>query len=187
MRRRLVPPLPRGELATILRWSLSGTLLAAAFGILHDQITYSISPEYFTRMKFAQFGSLQSQIPPRAFVALIGILATWWFGLIATWILARIAGPPNLRHRIPKAWLTIALSSITLATLGFIIGPSTLTTIPDWKDSALSLGVTNLNSFAQVAGIHLGSYTGATLATFFLSIKWTISQHRPARSSSNHS
>jgi hypothetical protein len=182
MRHLIAPSLPRGELATITRWSIAGALVASTFGILHDQITYAISPEYFTQMKFAQFGSLQSQIPPRAFVALIGILATWWFGLIATWILARIAKSPNLRQRIPNAWLTIAISSITLASLGFIIGPSTLTTIPDWKDSALSLGVTNLTNFAKVAGIHLGSYTGATLATLFLSIKWTISQRRPASS-----
>ena len=31
-------------------------LLAGIYGMLHDQVTYSISPEYFTVFKFEQFG-----------------------------------------------------------------------------------------------------------------------------------
>lgn len=32
-----------------------GSLIAGTYGILHDQVTYSIGPEYFTRFKFEQF------------------------------------------------------------------------------------------------------------------------------------
>jgi hypothetical protein len=31
-------------------------LLAGVYGIVHDQLTYSISHEYFTKFKYVQFG-----------------------------------------------------------------------------------------------------------------------------------
>jgi hypothetical protein len=31
-------------------------IIAGLYGIIHDQITYSISPEYFTKFKYRQFG-----------------------------------------------------------------------------------------------------------------------------------
>ncbi len=37
--------------------SLAGALIAGLFGILHDEITFTLAPEYFTRMKFDQFRS----------------------------------------------------------------------------------------------------------------------------------
>jgi hypothetical protein len=32
------------------------TLLTGLYGIVHDQLTYSISSEYFTKFKYEQFG-----------------------------------------------------------------------------------------------------------------------------------
>lgn len=32
------------------------TIIAGFYGILHDQLTYTISSEYFTKFKFYQFG-----------------------------------------------------------------------------------------------------------------------------------
>ena len=32
-----------------------GAVLAGCYGALHDQISYTISPEYFTKVKFEQF------------------------------------------------------------------------------------------------------------------------------------
>ena len=58
------------------------TLLAAFYGAIHDQVTFSISPEYFTVFKFDQFGFLEwGNQNPRMTTALIGVLATWWVGL----------------------------------------------------------------------------------------------------------
>jgi hypothetical protein len=76
--------------------AMVGALIAGCFGILHDQVTYTISPEYFTRMKFGQFRSADFGFSERIFVAEIGFLATWWVGLVVTWFLARIAIPKFL-------------------------------------------------------------------------------------------
>lgn len=62
-------------------------IFAGIYGILHDQITYSISEEYYTNFKFIQFSYLnKGELPafsyPRLQVSTVGFLATWWTGLI---------------------------------------------------------------------------------------------------------
>ena len=39
----------------MIGFTLVGAILAGLYGILHDQITFRISKEYFTRNKFDQF------------------------------------------------------------------------------------------------------------------------------------
>lgn len=62
-------------------------LIAGCYGVLHDQLTYTISHEYFTKFKFFQFGFANEGkeahlATPRLWVAAVGFLATWWVGLI---------------------------------------------------------------------------------------------------------
>jgi hypothetical protein len=42
-------------LLPMLGYAVMGALIAGLYGVVHDQITYSMSPEYFTRLKFFQF------------------------------------------------------------------------------------------------------------------------------------
>jgi hypothetical protein len=52
-------------------------ILAGIYGILHDQISYSISPEYFTKFKFAQFEfGFMSQNQPRLTASVVGFFST---------------------------------------------------------------------------------------------------------------
>jgi hypothetical protein len=66
-------------------------LTAGVFGAVHDQISYSVSNEYFTKFKFVQFHLLDSVLPERLRVAIVGFLASWWMG-IPLGILTGIAG-----------------------------------------------------------------------------------------------
>ncbi len=60
------------------------TLLAGLYGVVHDQLTYSISSEYFTKFKYEQFGFEPAWFGGhRPTVAVIGFLATWWVGLFS--------------------------------------------------------------------------------------------------------
>ena len=47
--RYLIPVFPIRDLPIMLRFTLIGALIAGTYGVLHDQITYSIGPEYFTQ------------------------------------------------------------------------------------------------------------------------------------------
>ena len=58
-------------------------ILASIYGIIHNQISYSISEEYFTVFKFEQFGLWENGYGDESLkVSLVGGLSTWWFGLI---------------------------------------------------------------------------------------------------------
>jgi len=85
MKSLLYPKLRLDLLRRMLGYAVLGALIAGCYGVLHDQITYSISAEYFTRLKFLQFHYADFRFPARVFVAEIGFLATWWVGLIAGW------------------------------------------------------------------------------------------------------
>lgn len=55
---------------------------AELYGIVHDDATYTIAPEHFTRFKYEQFGFEPSWFGgDRQTVAVIGFLATCWTGM----------------------------------------------------------------------------------------------------------
>ncbi|RYD36820.1 MAG: hypothetical protein EOP85_18030 [Verrucomicrobiaceae bacterium] len=159
----LVPATGNGDLRKAALLSLTGAIVAGGFGIVHDQITYTISPEYFTRMKFDQFRAVDFGLPPRVFVAQIGFLATWWVGLIATWFLARIALPgfESPERRVMKAVAVIVAITTAAGACGFFLGPVLLENRKGWPEALQEMGVTDNTAFLQVAGVHLGSYAGA--------------------------
>lgn len=140
-------------------------MIAGCFGSLHDQITYTISPEYFTRMKFDQFRAADFGFPPRVFVAEIGFLATWWVGSIAAWFLARIALRKfrSPEREVLKALVVVIAITTFTAVCGYFAGPPLLADRPGWADALQEMGVTDTRAFHQVAAIHLGSYAGALL------------------------
>ncbi|MGL4400835.1 MAG: hypothetical protein ACRCXD_13270 [Luteolibacter sp.] len=165
MRSVLLPPADWPALRKAALLSLTGALIAGTFGILHDQITYTISPEYFTRMKFDQFRHANFGFSPRVFVAEIGFMATWWVGLIAAWFLARVAVPKfeSPGKQVVVAMAIIVFIAVLSGTIGYFAGPGLLGNRPGWREALDSFGVTDATAFNRVAGIHLGSYVGAFL------------------------
>lgn len=83
----IIPRIALADVRPMIGVALVGGIVGGIYGIVHDQITYSISPEYFTKLKFDQFD--YAGLGDRIFVATIGFLATWWVGFIAAWFLAR--------------------------------------------------------------------------------------------------
>ena len=162
-----IPNLRRTSLPCMLRLALAGSLVAGCYGILHDQITYSISAEYFTRMKFEQFDYADFGFPPRVFVAEIGFLATWWVGFFAGWFVARVTVPafPHavaFRHGVRGLFIVFAsafLAGITGWALGAAHGPD----YSSWEDTATTLGIADLPGFVRVAYIHNAGYLGCII------------------------
>ncbi len=178
MRSFILPAAAWPVLRKAARLSLTGALFAGTFGIFHDQITYTISPEYFTRLKFDQFRAAEFGFPTRVFVAEIGFLATWWVGLIAAWFLARLALPKfeSPGKRVMKAMAVIVGITILSAFIGYFVGPALLENRPDWRDALDSMGVADTTAFNRVAAIHLGSYAGAFLGWIAMMVKFSRCQ-----------
>lgn len=163
--RLLFPKFTAREFAFLLSCAASGALVAGVYGVVHDQITYTLSPEYFTKFKFQQFAWADFGFPTRVFVAEIGFLATWWVGFIAGWFLGRIA----LKHESPR-WHRVATGLewiIAFAISGAVLGALCHLVFPDspraWIDGIDLRGIPETRCFLLVGWIHTGGYAGAAI------------------------
>ena len=141
-----------------------GAAIAGVYGILHDQITYSISNEYFTKLKFNQFHSANFGFPTRVFVSEVGSLATWWVGLFSGWFLARIAvpsWPAKLALQRSLIGFSIIFSTaFTAGCVGYFLGAHHSSDYSYWQDMCLTLDVNDVPAFVCVAYIHNAGYIG---------------------------
>ena len=92
---------------------LVGVLVGAAYGALHNQISYSVAPEYFTAFKFKQFNLPWAYAQPRLGAAWVGVMASWWMGLL----LVAILGVMALRARDWRTMAVLLMQAITLVML----------------------------------------------------------------------
>jgi hypothetical protein len=104
------------RLRIFLIYLLLALVAAGVFGALHDQISYTVSREYFTRFKFIQFDLLEPGVPERLRAAWGGFLASWWMG-IPIGLLTGVAG---FIHRTPGQMRRALLGSLPLI-LGFAL------------------------------------------------------------------
>lgn len=122
----LAPRIDEKCLRKVLLYSFAGALVAGAYGVIHDQVTFTLSPEYFYKLKFKQFWYANFGFPPRVFVAEVGFLATWWAGFIAAWFLGRLLvprlGPGLLRSRMWCGLVIVLGCSLVGGLLGYGIG-----------------------------------------------------------------
>ncbi len=146
-----------------------GAIVAGFYGIVHDQVTFTLSPEYFTRFKFQQFADVNPGLGDRAFVAIIGVLATWWVGLIGGYILARTAVRRD-GTRLPTRQVLLAFGIMlggsllcALAGYAYAAAQSADAIEQAWEWWRIHHGVQDLPAFAKVGCIHNGSYLGGAL------------------------
>jgi hypothetical protein len=167
--------------------------LGSLYGIINDQITYSISAEYYSKFKFIQFGfenwGLGKNIgtlvnpeiilkKPRFGVSIVGFLSTWWFGLFVGIILSFI----GFIHKNGKAMFLITIKSILLNLLitvlsgiiGLIYGSLFLIkNKPNWY---FPNNLIDVDSFIIVASIHNFSYIGGVIG-LIVAIIFTIKKN----------
>jgi hypothetical protein len=159
-----VPKFPWRLLPRMLAMAVVGALISGFYGVVHDQITYSISPEYFTRMKFEQFRAADFGFPERMFVAEIGFLATWWVGFFGGWFLGRIAVPVWPAR---QAWKHVMVGLVVMSgiavlagAVGFGLGLVQQEIGPMWIGMTDELGVLDVRAFMRVGYIHNAGYLG---------------------------
>src|ERR1700676_2970104 len=105
------------KLGKFLLFLPAAVLVAGLFGMIHDQISYSVSDEYFTKFKFIQFHLLDSDVPERIRAAEVGFLASWWMGIP----LGLLCGSAGFVQRSPAlmrralSWSLLAIPAFTLA------------------------------------------------------------------------
>jgi len=137
-------------------------LIGGIYGILNDQLTYTISPEYYTKFKFFQFGLIDivNSTNPRIGASVVGFLATWWVGLPIGIILGLVC----LIHKNSKQMFNVILRAIfvtvivtfAIGLIGLAYGKFYLanTGVNWWLPDNL----TDTKSFIAVGSMHNFSY-----------------------------
>lgn len=151
--------------------------VSVIYGILHDFITSGISPEFYTKYTFFNFGILDDYSRPfngNWVFALIwvGFFSTWWFGFFAGLILAIL----GLKYNDLKLILNVTLKSIMViigitllfGVFGYVIAvlnPSEII-----ENNNFPFEIENKINFNKVRKIHnfsyLGGFFGLMIGTF---------------------
>lgn len=156
-------------------------LIGGLFGILHDQLTYTISPEYYTKFKFYQFGLMnignEAIFPtPRLQVTAVGFMATWWMGLPIGLILGLVGlvhkDSKQMFHSTIKAIIITIIVAFSTGLIGLVYGKIYLAQIGvNWW---LPHNLIDTDNFIAVGSMHNFSYLGGLtglIAGIFYSIR----------------
>lgn len=141
-------------------------LLAGLYGALHDQLSYTIAPEYFTKFKYQQFGFEPEWFGGhRATVAVIGFLATWWVGLLIALFLVPLSlmfkDPLRMRKELRRTVVVTLGMAAACALLGLAYGWFFIERVPHgWHYPE---GVVDQRAFLSVGSMHNMSYLGGVL------------------------
>lgn len=169
-------------LGKLLLWIGIGVVAATLYGILNDQITVTLSPEYFSVFKRAQFAFILEKdgwqnAPTRVQSILVGTLATWWFGLLLGGVLSLfgMAGRcPALPNR-DYVYAVVGIMAFSLALsmvcglVGYLIEPVVKPTPDDWP---FLWGIQAVRPAFAIGFWHDGAYLGGGLGTL-IACFWT--------------
>jgi hypothetical protein len=162
-------------------WVCLSTLCATLYGIINDQVTVTLSPEYFSVFKREQFWSPLVQAglldaPARVQAVLVGALATWWFGLLVGIVLGtsgmvgrqRPLSTRDYLGAVAGVMLLASAMSLLFGAAAFLIEPAISPTPEDWP---FLTGIRDVRRAFAVGWWHSGAYLGGVVGTIF-AILW---------------
>ena len=159
---------------TLILIVIIAALTGGIYGAIHDQLTYTISPEYYTKFKFIQF-ELVDEGPeahlsnPRLWVAAVGVMATWWMGILIGFVLGLV----GLTHTNWKTMLRVTLRAFVITmSIAFVIGIIGLIygrlflandPIESFSNWFIPDNIIDFKSFVTVGSMHNFSYAGGII------------------------
>lgn len=144
-------------------------LAAGLFGALHNQVSYTVGPDYFHQFKFRQF-AIPSEVPPRIGAAIVGWRASWWMGLIVglpPFLLGLLLLSPagKLWSAGLRAIFVVFLITALASGIGFFFG---LIAVDQEVAAQIALPETIRNpvGFLRAGAMHDASYIGGFVGVF---------------------
>lgn len=162
-------------------------IITSLYGIAHNQISYTVAPEYFTKFKFPQFRLLESPLPERVRASLIGFYASWWMGLP----IGILIGAAGFIHRGARRMFSVSFKALLLAAgftllfglCGLLYGyvRTTHIDVSQYRSWFIPDDVTDLRRFLCAGYMHNASYLGGVLAIPVAWIFQIVARTRTAR------
>ena len=150
---------------------LIAIFLSGLFGIVHDQISYTVSPEYFTKFKFQQFGLSELPLPDRVRASMVGFLASWWMGIPIGLLVGAVGFIHQGHWRMFKisllSFVLVVAFTLVFGLCGLLYGWFQTRTInlAEYRDLwFIPNNIVNLRRFLCVGYMHNSSYLGGALA-----------------------
>lgn len=152
---------------------------AGVYGMVHNQVSYTVGPSYFHDLKFAQFG-LPADISPRFGAALLGWQASWWMGLAVglvpmTFAWLTFANAQSLWFAGKRALIVAICGTLLSSCMGLAFGIFTIT--PEIADRVSTIANTPSEiGFLRAATMHDFTYMGAIVSLF--AALWTVRRYK---------
>ncbi|SHL14209.1 hypothetical protein [Flavobacterium chilense] len=151
-------------------------IIAVSYGVIHNQFTFTVSDEFFTKLMFERFGFTEyGQDTPRLTASIIGGWSTWWMGLITGTVFSIVSlFHSDIRQMIKSIKGATLITLSTSLIFGFIglcygfLGFSRLD-----SDCCFPLEIHNVKNFIAVSEMHSFSYLGGAVG-LLLGIFWQI-------------
>jgi hypothetical protein len=153
-------------------WIGIAVIAAVIYGIVNDQITATVSPEYYSVFKRDQFEPIMGLMfaPTRVVALVTGTMGTWWYGLFLGIMLGicsmvgRCAPLPTRRYIQAVGWVmtTTMGVSVLFGVVAYIAEPFIKPDVVHWPFLA---GIEDVRSAFAVGWWHNGAYLGAFAAS----------------------
>ena len=150
-------------------------VIAGLYGIIHNQISYTVSSEYFTAFKFHQFGLMDTQIPERVRASMVGFYASWWMGF-PIGILAGLAGfiQPGYRRMFIvsiQAMAVAVIFTLLFGLCGLLYGyiQTSSINLAGYSGWYVPADVVNMRRFLCAGYMHDSAYLGGILS---IAVAW---------------
>lgn len=158
-------------------------ICAGLYGAVHNQISYTVSPDYFYAFKFKQFG-VPIDLQGRYGAAIVGWRASWWMGLLVG-IPVLLVGLvlPTWKMYLSRCLLAIVVVVSTTLLVGLAALVVAFITLSDTNLPAYWYPeqVADKVAFARAGTMHNFSYLGGFLGIFTGSVYllWSASVKPP--------
>lgn len=159
------------RVAHLSLWLTLAVVLSVCYGVINDQLTVTLSPEYFSVFKRRQFAFLLETFsldaaPTRVQAAAVGAAATWWFGgllgfTLGAFALSRCSTLDFLRL-VLRVLAAAAIFSVAAGFAAFLLWPLVRPTPADWPFLS---GIADARKAWAVGWWHNGAYSGAVFGT----------------------
>jgi hypothetical protein len=141
---------------------VAACLVSGLYGSLHNQISYTVSPDYFYAFKFHQFGIPEDE-RGRIGAAIVGWHASWWMGLFlgVPVLLVGLILPDRKTYLSRCLWAFAVVAGTALVVgLGALLYASLTISETSFPEYWFPEGVVDKVAFARAGTMHNFSYLG---------------------------